>query len=373
VNKTCTGCGQVVALECFSLNSRGTDGRESCCKNCIGKKALQRKYGKAVVALGLVDIFHKFNTKKISLAFFGVWNCPRCHLTKVQYEFYRGSGAGGLQSICANCQLGSYHSAKVLKPKVTLSQMEERVCGKCGVLKDRSQFRKKNARRPMSVCAPCADWESRNGRFGPAAKACGVGHLFSSRWSPLVSEQFFGLRLCGKCQGIKSVSDFHRRGDGINTTCIKCVRGAYPFYKMRYAKRMREYYQKNKEAFHQKSLRYKARKKEVFVGDVDASHLLALQNWNCHLCGLLMPVGEIEHLVPTSWKTPDAPHGPLHCLMAHIECNRSKGDRWSNAWVHPARLGQFEEDASNADQTEIVMYKKQAVSKQVPVSCPMLT
>lgn len=84
--------------------------------------------------------------------------------------------------------------------------------------------------------------------------------------------------------------------------------------------------------------RRRAREAEAFVEDVDIEHLLAMQDWVCHICEQHIAVGDesLDHVIPLA---KGGKHAESNCLAAHRNCNSRKMTRLGYDWRHPLLIG----------------------------------
>lgn len=84
-------------------------------------------------------------------------------------------------------------------------------------------------------------------------------------------------------------------------------------------------------------MRYRARKHNVTIGPVDFIAILARDGWVCHICGdfVTRPELSFDHIIPLN---KGGAHTEDNLAVAHLTCNKSKGDRLGIKSALPPRI-----------------------------------
>lgn len=192
-------------------------------------------------------------------------------------------------------------------------------CGHCGRFQEVYSLVEGSPR-----CAACYQYRRRHGIERPR-----IGLLRQEA-------RKLGMKVCGKCERVLSPSEFHAsKRYGTQSHCKDCQRqnmrewiAVNPDGRHRWFKKYAESGRKN-QAWH----RYRARKLEGHVADVDPWAIFARDRWRCGICGgkvsrkLKHPdpgSASIDHIVPLSL---GGTHEPRNVQCAHLGCNASKGHR----------------------------------------------
>jgi 5-methylcytosine-specific restriction endonuclease McrA len=192
-----------------------------------------------------------------------------------------------------------------------------------------------------------------------------------------------GMKRCRQCQIVKVLTEFHQRRrehDGRNYYCKSCVEKRGNLYYTKYVKQILEraheyyeihqverqaynqhYWQANKEELSQENheryvthidrhrgygrayaKRYpekmqanKRARQARIKGAIAVERFTVTEIWlrdgkRCHLCqkGVARTEASVDHLIPVSDKRyfPTAGHTRQNVALAHIQCNKNRGD-----------------------------------------------
>lgn len=274
--------------------------------------------------------------------------CNSCHVEKPLDDFYKSNvGKYGHLAQCKDCiqtKSTEYHTAHYQhkRPSKPAPVNGGKVCTRCLVEKPLEEFvpRKDSKTKHGSHCKECRNFLARE-----ASYRRGVRH----KPTPL-PPALNGGKVCKTCLQEKPLEAFPketRRQSGYSPRCKECTNTYnrnyyaennkesillknqrwYEANRKRHRAMVIAWTQENRAKANQYGAQRRARKKAVTIEEVDYNAILERDGMFCYICEQEITSGqkaEFEHVIPLA-------RGGIHSMdnikIAHMVCNRRKGDK----------------------------------------------